>query len=104
VAGSLLSDPEPDEVLVRFYKQVRPWGFWGPVLARVKAEDPGFQPNRDMPRDAANVAVGIVWQLTLVLVPLYMVLQDMRGLWLSLLVLVLTSLFLKKNWLDKLEA
>jgi Na+/proline symporter len=104
VAGSLLSDPEPDEVLVRFYKQVRPWGFWGPVLARVKAEDPAFQPNRDMPRDAVNVAVGIVWQLTLVLVPLYMVLQDMRGLWLALLVLVLTSLFLKKNWLDKLEA
>jgi Na+/proline symporter len=104
VAGSLLSAPEPDEVLIRFYKQVRPWGFWGPVLAKVKAADPSFQPNRDLPRDAVNVVVGIVWQLTLVLVPLYMVLRDMRGLWLSLLVLVLTSLFLKKNWLDKLEA
>ena len=49
VAGSLLSAPEPDHVLVRFYKQVRPWGFWGPVLAKVRAEDPAFQPNRDMP-------------------------------------------------------
>jgi hypothetical protein len=68
------------------------------------SEDPSFQPNNDFWKDAVNVAVGIVWQLTLVLVPLYMVLQDMRGLWLALLVLVLTSLFLKKNWLDKLEA
>ena len=104
VAGSLLSEPEPDEVLVRFYKQVRPWGFWGPVLAKVRAADPTFAPNRDMPRDMLNVAVGIVWQLALVLVPLYMVLGYMRALWLSLLVLVLTSLFLKKNWMDKLEA
>ena len=47
--GSLLSDPEPDEVLVRFYRQVRPWGFWGPVLAKVRAEDPSFHENREWP-------------------------------------------------------
>jgi hypothetical protein len=27
VVGSLLSAPEPDDVLVRFYKQMHPWGF-----------------------------------------------------------------------------
>jgi hypothetical protein len=27
----------------------------------------------------------------------------MKGLWISLLVLLATSVFLKKNWLDKFE-
>jgi Na+/proline symporter len=103
VLGSLLSDPEPDDVLVRFYKQVRPWGFWGPVLKKVLAEDPSFRANRNAGRDAVNVAAAIIWQMTLVTIPLYMVLRDMRGFWISALVLVVTSAFLKKSWLDRLE-
>jgi Na+/proline symporter len=103
VAGSLLTEREPEAVLKRFYKQVRPWGFWGPIRALVLAEDPSFQPNRNAGRDALNVAVGIVWQLTFVTIPLSMVLRDMRTLWISLAVLVATSLFLKKSWLARVE-
>ena len=50
------------------------------------------------------MAVGIIWQMTMVTIPLYMVLRDMKGLWISILILLATSFFLKKNWLDKLEA
>jgi solute:Na+ symporter, SSS family len=103
VVGSLLSDSEPDEVLKRFYKEVRPWGWWGPIRDMVIAEDPAFEPNRSATRDAVNVGVGIVWQMTFVTIPLYMVLRDMRGLWISLGVLVATSLFLKKSWYDRIE-
>jgi SSS family solute:Na+ symporter len=104
IVGSLLSDPEPDEVLARFYRQVRPWGFWGPVLRKVRAAEPSFRGNRNAPRDAMNVGLGIAAQMTLVTMPLYMILRDWKGFWISLLVLAVTSAILKKTWLDKLEA
>ena len=100
----LLSDPEPDDVLVRFYRQVRPWGSWGPVLAKVRAADPSFHENKGMGRDAFNTGVAIIAQMTLVTIPLYMVLRDMRGLWISALVLLVTGWILKKNWYEKLDA
>jgi Na+/proline symporter len=102
IAGSLLSDTEPDDVLMRFYKRVRPWGWWGPIRARVIAEDPSFEPNRNARMDAFNVAVGIIWQMMLVTIPLFMVLRDMRGLWISLGILLVTSWCLKKTWYDRL--
>ena len=104
IVGSLLSDPEPDEVLARFYRQVRPWGFWGPVLRKVRVAEPSFRANRNAPRDAMNVGLGIAAQMTLVTMPLYMILRDWKGFWISLLVLAVTSAILKKTWLDKLEA
>ena len=29
-----------------FYKNVNPWGFWGPIRDKVVREDPAFKPNR----------------------------------------------------------
>jgi solute:Na+ symporter, SSS family len=103
ILGSLLSAPEPDRVLARFYKQVRPWGFWGPVLRRLRESEPTFRPNRGAGRDAFNVALGIAAQMTLVTIPLYMVLRDWKGFWISLLVLAVTSAILKRTWFDTLE-
>ncbi len=103
VAGSLLSEREPDDVLKRFYKSVRPWGFWGPIRDKVMAEDPSFLPNKSAGRDSMNVVVGIAWQMTFVTIPLYMILRDMKGLWISLGLLVATSWILKKTWLDHVE-
>jgi len=40
--------------------------------------------------------------MTLVTIPLYMVLRDMRGLWISMGILLVTSWFLKKAWYDRL--
>jgi len=102
VGGSLLSDREPEEVLVRFYRQVRPWGWWGPIRDEVMAADPSFMPNRDARRDAFNVVIGIVWQMTFVTIPLYMILRDMRGLWISVLILLATSWILKKTWWERI--
>ena len=64
LAGTLLTKPDEEQVLIDFYRRVRPWGFWGPVLKLVRAQDPAFKPNPDFLRDMFNVAVGIVWQIT----------------------------------------
>jgi SSS family solute:Na+ symporter len=104
VIVALVTKPDEEQVLKKFYKQVRPWGFWGPIRAKVCREDPSFVPNMNFNRDMVNVAVGIVWQLTLVLIPTYLLIRSYRNMWISVAVLVATSLFLKFNWYDRLEA
>lgn len=107
IAGCLIGtymEPATDrEVLKCFYKRTRPWGFWKPIQEEVQREDPGFQENRNFKRDMFNVAVGIVWQLMLVAVPIYFVLMDKLYFLASLAVLLVTSYVLKKTWYEKLE-
>ncbi len=103
VAVSLLTLPDDESVLKDFYRRVRPWGFWGPIRKMVCAEDAAFRPNSAFARDMVNVAVGIVWQLMFTLIPIYLVIREFRQLWLCAAVLAVTSVFLKKNWYDKLE-
>ncbi len=98
----LATAPESDEILQRFYRQVRPWGFWGPVLQKCRAENPAFRANEDFWRDMFNIAVGLVWQTSLVTSPIYLVIQHWRELWISLAVCAVTSLILKFSWYDKL--
>ena len=102
IAGTLLTPPESDEVLCEFYRTVKPWGAWGPIRDKVIALDPDFAPNRAFYRDMFNVAVGIVWQIGLVVMPIYLVIQQWWSMLTAFGVIVVTSLILKKNWLDKL--
>jgi Na+/proline symporter len=103
LAGTLRTKPEDDDVLMRFYKQVNPWGFWGPIREKVVREDPSFVPNPDFTRDMTNVAVGIVWQLCLVTLPIYIVLRQWPVAGGVLALLLITSTIMKFNWYDKLE-
>lgn len=102
IAGSLLTKPEDDETLDSFYKSVRPWGFWGPVHARVVAADPSFQRDSSFCRDAFNSVVAIIWQVPLWAAPVYFVFRDMKGFWISIAVFLVACFVLKKNWFDKL--
>ena len=100
--GTLLTKPEDDEVLKAFYRRVRPWGFWGPILAKVQAEDPSFQPNPDFVRDMFNVVVGIAWQTSLIALPIYVVIRRYDMAMIALAVVVVTSIALKFFWYDHL--
>ena len=102
--GTFLTAPEDDAVLMDFYRRVRPWGFWGPVLKKVLAEDPSFKRNKDFCRDMFNIAVGIVWQVSLVALPLYIVIHEWDRAALAAGVILATSLILKFTWFDHLEA
>jgi len=103
VLGTLLSEPEEDEILKNFYKNVRPWGFWGPIRDQVMQDDPSFKPNGDFWRDCFNVAVGIVWQLSMVTMPIYIVLRQWDWVAMIIGVFLVTSTILKFNWYNKLE-
>ncbi|MBN2023745.1 MAG: Na+:solute symporter [Pirellulales bacterium] len=103
VVTSLCTEPDDEEVLKSFYRRVRPWGFWGPIHAKVAAEDPAFRKNTDLPRDAVNVVVGTIWQMGLIVAPIYLVIRDWPALAASVVVIAATSVFLKVNWYNKLE-
>jgi Na+/proline symporter len=101
--GTLLAKPEDDAVLMKFYSTVNPWGCWGPIREKVLKQNPSFQPNPDFAKDAVNVAVGIVWQLCLTALPIYLVLREWSWAGGIAATLAVTSIFLKFNWYDKLE-
>ncbi len=102
VLACLLTPPEEDGVLMSFYRSVRPWGFWRPVLEKCRAHNPTIQPNRDFPRDMFNLGVGMVWQTTLVAGPIYLVIKHWLELGICVVVFALTSTILKFTWYDKL--
>ncbi len=103
IIGTYASEPTDEKTLMAFYRNVRPWGFWGPVHRKVVALDPGFRRNENFRRDMVNVVVGTAWQTALVLLPMYVVLLRWSRAAVVVGVIVLTSWILKKNWYDLLD-
>jgi len=90
-------------VLKQFYKTVRPWGFWKPIHDKIMEEDPSFIPNRRFKLDLFNVVLGIVAQCCLTILPMYIVLWLKLPLFITILILVVIIMILKRTWWDKLE-
>ncbi len=104
VVGTYSAPPTDEAVLKSFYTKVRPWGFWGPVHAKLLAEDPGFRKNKEFKRDMFNVFVGITAQTSLVILPMYLVFRQNTPLYITLAILIVSAFLLKKFWWNKLTA
>ena len=102
LVGTYTAPPVEEKILMDFYKNVRPWGFWGPIRDKVIAEDPGFKENKNFGKDMFNVFIGIIWQTALVAMPIYFVLMDYLPLSVTVVIAIVTTLILKKTWFDKL--
>lgn len=102
IVGTYTAPPVEDETLEHFYITVRPWGFWKPVHEKVVKKYPQVTANKNFKRDMFNIAVGIVWQMCLTIIPMYIVIREGMPLVTSILILLITSLVLKKNWYDKM--
>jgi SSS family solute:Na+ symporter len=103
VAASLLTAPDDDATLIAFYKQVRPWGYWQPIYEKILRSDPQFRKNTHAARDLSNVAIGIVWQTSLRLIPVFLIVFQITSMWVAVGLVIVTSFLLKRNWYDKLE-
>ena len=103
LVGTYSSPPTETEVLKSFYKTVRPWGFWKPIHQMVISEDPSFVANKRFKLDMFNVALGIVAQLCLTILPMYVVLWMKLPLLVTVIILALIIIILKKTWWNKLE-
>ncbi|MFL5745779.1 MAG: sodium:solute symporter family protein [Niastella sp.] len=101
--GTWLTPPTDETVLKQFYKTVKPWGFWKPIQAKVLSEDPAFVPNNRFKLDMFNVVLGIIGQCCLTILPMYVVLWLKLPLLITVAILVVIVLVLKRTWWEKLE-
>ena len=101
--GTYTAPPTEIAILKKFYSTVKPWGFWKPVHAMVVADNPAFIANKRFKLDMFNVVLGIIAQLCLTILPMYIVLWMQLPLLLTVIILLIIILILKKTWWNKLE-
>jgi Na+/proline symporter len=103
IAGTYAAPATDMKVLKRFYSTVRPWGFWKPVHDEVVAENAAFVPNKRFKLDMFNVVLGVIAQTALTILPMYLILWMKLPLLITIVLLVVIAVILKKTWWDKLE-
>jgi MFS family permease len=103
IVGTYTAPPTEREVLKNFYSTVRPWGFWKPVHDEVMAENPLFIPNKRFKLDMFNVALGIIAQCCLTILPMYLVLWMKLPLLVTIAILGIIAVILKRTWWNKLD-
>jgi len=101
--GTYLKPLENKEAVKEFYRRTNPWGFWGPIRKEVQEENPDFVPNNAGRRDAINIALGIIWQFSQVVIPIYFMIRENYQAMGWVIVLIATTWILKKNWWNKLS-
>jgi len=103
ILGSYLAPPTEEAVLLSFYRTVRPWGFWKPIHEQAVKEDPSFKGNKNFRTDIFNISLGIIGQLCLTILPMYIVLWLKGPLLVTAVLLLIICLTLKKTWWDRLN-
>jgi Na+/proline symporter len=105
IAGSLLTEPEDETVVLEFYRRTRPWGVWGPMRDKLpqREQDAGSLTPQPL-RDGFNILVGIAWQTSLIALPIYIVIQSWSAACITAAVSLCTTAILKFNWYDGLSS
>lgn len=102
IIGSLLTKPVEQDALNNFYKKTKPWGWWQPVYKNIKTTHAHFLPNTELGKDLANVGVGIIWQMSMITLPMFFVFAQWPNFWLALCTFAVTSVFIYFNWYKRL--
>ena len=78
VAGAYIAPPTRNDVLRRFYRTTRPFGLWGPLKSSLTEEE---RTNMEMEhkRDIAASPFALLWQVTLFLLPMQLVIGSWRS-------------------------
>jgi solute:Na+ symporter, SSS family len=74
----------------------------GNLFIKIVAEDPGFKRNTDFGRDMTNITIATIAQTLLVLVPFYIILGRHLSLGITLVVMAICGILLKKFWYDNM--
>lgn len=101
--GTFLTPATNMETLKSFYTNVRPWGWWKPVRRQLKTDGSPVAKNNEFIIDMVNCAIGIIWQSSMILMPIYLMIRDYPKMWWTIAVFAVTSLILKYTWLDRVR-
>ncbi len=102
IAGTYSAPPTDEKILISFYRNVRPWGFWRPIHDKLASETPDISKNTDFGRDMFNIVVGTIAQITLVIIPMYLIFRKNTELYIALGIFMICALLLKKYWWNTL--
>ena len=102
LAGTYAGEPTDEHTLKKFYKSVRPWGFWKPIHKKVIRDDPAFVNDSNFKRDMFNIALGTIVQTAIVAFSIYLILMKCFALGVVVLSIVAGGYIMKKTWYDKL--
>ena len=102
IAGTYLTPPCDREVLEKFYRKTRPFGFWGklkdtlPADVRVKME-------REHRNDLLAVPFALGWQITLFMLPMQLILQSYKAFAVTLPIFLVCLLGIYIFWYRNLS-
>jgi Na+/proline symporter len=103
IVGCLLTPTPSQQVLTSFYTNTRPWGWWKPVLKMAQKVNPSFQPNQQFKWDMFNVVIGIVWQMSMIIMPIQFVFGFFTKGFIAMGIWLVTMGILKFTWYDRLH-
>ena len=103
IIGTYSAPPTEISVLKSFYTNVRPWGFWKPINELVLKDDPDFKENKNFKLNMFNVVLGIIAQLCLTILPMYLIMMRQLPLLITVSILTVIIVILKKTWWNKLN-
>jgi glycerol-3-phosphate acyltransferase PlsY len=94
---ALFTRQTPDSVLINFYSVTKPFGIWEPVrrkctgidLAEVKTENK---------RDIVATAITIIWQLSLFITMMMLILKEWNTFIITAMICVISSILLYRRW------
>lgn len=103
VLGSLLTRPVDQEVLVNFYRKIRPWGWWAPIRRRF-ADESLAAIEAEHKRDRWSVLLAVPWLGVVFLWP--MLLMVRQWFWLTVVsaILIVFGWGLYRVWFRWLDA
>ena len=102
VVVARITAPTEMSVLERFYRQTQPAGAWGPVVDRIRQEDPGYRKDQAFGWDALNVAIGLPWLFALYVGPSYLIVRQWDRFAVSAVVVILGAAALYWTWYKRL--
>ncbi|MBO6102163.1 MAG: hypothetical protein J6P03_02785, partial [Opitutales bacterium] len=102
IVGCLMTKPTEMKTLVYFYKKTRPFGFWGPVRKHLNDEQLGYIDGENR-RDIAALPFAFLYQVTLFLFPMLIVIHERKVLYYVLAVFFISVVALYLLWYKNLR-
>jgi len=88
IAGSFLTKPTDMNILRDFYRKTRPFGFWKPLINELPEEEKATI-KRENHNDIWTVPIALVWQVSMFLVAMQIVLHSYRdAVWTGMVFLI----------------
>lgn len=103
ILGTLMTRQTESGVLKNFYLKTRPFGVWG-HLKRELPEAERVKVSREHANDLMALPFALLWQVSLFLVPMLVVVHNWHGFWWCLGLLAAGSVGLYFFWYRKLPA